>query len=90
MVTRRDTALTEERALVRLKRRETLPGRLTRCRHPWSEAWRVQRVGIDSEYDSGEAISQFMSMLVVGAAMAVLLVVGIAAQAFFETFSHKS
>lgn len=89
MVRRTNTVLTDRRALVRLRRHGTVAGCPMRPRHPWSEAWRVQRVGIDTEYDSGEAMSQLMSMLVAGVAMAVLLVVGIAAQTFVETFDHR-
>ena len=88
MARRKDTTLTHKRALVRLKRHGTV-ARGSVAPHPWRQAWREQRVGIDSEYDSGEAMSQLMSMLVVSAAMAVLLVVGIAAQTFFETFDHR-
>lgn len=89
MVRRRSAVLRDGRALVRAKRDGRVVAGPTHLRHPWSHAWRVQRVGIDTEYDSGEAMSQFMSMLVVGAAMAVLLVVGIAAQTFVETFDHR-
>lgn len=89
MVRRRNTVLRDRRALVRAKRHGKVAAGPTRARHPWSRAWRVQRVGIDSEYDSGEAMSQFMSMLVVGAAMAVFLMIGIAAQTFVETFDHR-
>jgi len=89
MVRRRDTALADRRAPVRLNRHRTLARGLAHPPNPWREAWRVQRVGIDSEYDSGEAMKELMSMLVAGAAMAVLLVLGIAAQTFVETFDHR-
>ena len=50
----------------------------------------MQQVGIASEYDGGEALSQLVSALVAGVAMLVILVVGIAVETFFDAFDHRS
>ena len=58
--------------------------------HPWKDAWRVQRVGIEGEYNGGEAASQLVSGLLRAVALAGLFVLGLVARALGAAFGHKS
>ena len=84
---RRDNILVDRRGLVRPDGQRTLARRPTLPRQP-GVSWRGQPVGIEGEYDGLEATGQLVSMLAAGALMAILLVVGIAVQAFLDTFDQ--
>jgi len=56
---------------------------------PWHDAWRVQQVGIRSEYDSAEAAQQLIMALVICALMGIILAIWVISQALVAALNES-